>query len=247
MIANGRYPQALPARLIAAVEKAGGAGLTVDALRAMVEPRTYEHARETLGRLVSAGRIHGSGAQANRRWFVEVADALIWNEQRPRTDLEKREAVRTAGVAAKEQKRLARLAQLAEPRSRHSWTESQLATLRMVYPTGGVRVASEKTGQPVAAVRSKVSCLGLKCTQRPAYKRCDDAPPSRRERRRQRKAGQVGAALVVTAAPGPAVVHLKKVRGPADMPGEPIFTERTKWTIAPPAPQPMRTNTHSPI
>lgn len=245
MNARDRYPNALPARLVRAVEKAGSAGFTVEALRAMVDPRKYEDAREILGRLVASGRICGSGSQANRRWFVDAADALIWDEQRPRTDLEKRLAARSASAATKEQKRLARQKQLAQPRPRHTWTEEQIATLRLVYPCNGVRIAAEKTGQTEKAVRSKVYQLELKCTKRPPYRHREDLPPGRRERRRARKEGKPGAELIVKPPAGPAAVHLKKVRGPAESPAEPTYHPNFKFTRCPAPPAPMRTNTHS--
>lgn len=245
MIANGRYPNALPARLLAAVEKARSTGLTVADLLAMIEPRKYEDARELLGRLVNTGRIHASGSWAHRRWFIDAGDALIWDAHRPRTDKEKRAAVRAALPEQLEAKRLKRLAQLKEPRTRYKWTDEQLATLRALYPTGGVRIAAEKTGQPTGAVRSMASCLGLKCTQRPPYKAREGTSLSRRDLRRQRKEAKAGKALVAPARSDARVVQVKKVRGPADQDGPASLHPDFKFTRCPSPSLALRTNTHS--
>lgn len=257
MIGGKRYPNALPARLVRAVEDAGSNGLTVDGLRALIEPRKYIDARDILCRLVGAGRLHGAGSHLNRRWFADEADALIWDENRPRTDNEKRQAARVACDAVKEQRRLKRLEQLAAARPRHVWTDEQIATLRLVYPTGGTRAAIEKTGQCRLAVRSKVTSLGLQCPQRPPYKPREGAAPVLRERRprrarrstgepqQQRKEGRPGAELIAAAQTGTAVVRVKKVRGPAEMPGEPTYHPDFKFTRCPAPPPPLRTNTHS--
>ena len=243
MIGSPRYPNALPARLIRGVEAAGREGLTGTALREMMGDQ-YEDARDLLSRLGTAGRVHASGPQTNRRWFIDPADALIWEERRPRTQKELRAAASLASPAEKEAKRAARLAQLSAARPRHVWTDEQVEILRAVYPTQGIRLSAEKTGQTAGAVRSKVALLGIKCVKRPPYVRTGAEPVTRREKRRQRQEGKPGTELVVTL-PGSATVQVKKARGPADQPGEPIYHPNFKFTRCPDPPAPLRTNTHS--
>jgi len=238
MIANGRYPNAVPSRLVRAVELAGHAGLTSDAACATAPKSRVEDVRNNLALLVKAGRIYGAGFGKHRRWFIDAADALIWNETgRPRTDREKREAARAANAEDKEARRAARLAKLAAPRGpKESWPQEHLDILRRMYTEHGPGPVAELIGKTRRACTAKARRLGL-TVNKPGPR---PKPP-----RVRRKAAKPAADYSVVVLPGTAGVRTARVRGPADMPGELIFTERTKYTIAPPAPAPLRTNTYS--
>jgi len=238
MIANGRYPNAVPSRLVRAVEQAGHEGLTSEAACATAPKSRVEDVRNNLALLVKAGRIHGAGHGKHRRWFADKADALIWNETgRPRTDRELRDAARAANAQDKEARRAARLAKLAEPRgAKEAWPPEHLEILQRMYTEHGPGPVAALIGKTRRACTAKARRLGL------TVKKPGPRPKVARVRRKSSKPREDFNVVVL---PGTAGVRTSKVRGPADMPGELIFTERTKYTIAPPAPAPLRTNTYS--
>ncbi len=227
----------IPHQLLDAIRKAGSTGLCRADLAAFGgREASY---RDELSRLFSAGKIFAAGSHIHRRWFWCEADALIWDQRRPRTQKEYREARRIETEEVKAARRAKRLAKLAEPRGKQPvWPPEHVAILREFYHLHGPLTVSEMTGHSRKTVIRKALRLGIKCSLRTWN-------ASTKPRKGAVKKPSPRKAQEVAMRKGTAAIQVKKPRGPADMPGEPIFTERTKWTIAPPPPNPARTNTYS--
>lgn len=249
-------PGSVPTRLLDAVRTAGAAGLTRPALQAMAEGGREATLRDDLSRLVSAGKVFATGSHKNRRWFWCEADALVWEANRPPTQHEFRAARRSSTEAQKAARKAAHMAKLAEPRGhQNAWTLDQILMLRALFPDHGTHLVAERTGRSRGAVQAMAARLGLKRLDGRGS-RCGPQKRVRTSTARAVSPGPIETRSAARATKQPAPMRpipktrpggaqVAKPRGPADMPGEPIFTERTKWTIAPPPPNPSRTNTYS--
>ena len=124
------------------------------------------------------------------------------------------------------------------------WTPEADAILRKWYPDHGAAKVAELTGRTHRAVTSRAINLGVPCDA--VIRWANHGGPNRgRGAGRKKALENVPMPKANALAVAEPTVTLKKPRGPADTPGELIFTEKTKFTFAPPPPRVLRTNTHS--
>ena len=124
------------------------------------------------------------------------------------------------------------------------WLPEHDEILRKWYPQHGAAKVAELTGRSQRAATSRASKLQIACEV--AIRWANHGGPNRgRGGGRKKSLENVPMAKPKASDFAAPTVTLKKPRGPADMPGELIFTEKTKFTTAPPPPVVYRTNTHS--
>jgi hypothetical protein len=220
-------PGALPAMLREAIKKAGAEGISAADLHILAEGALRRTVQTALSRMAIEGSIFAIGRQGNRRYFATAADAARAKASDP------------VPAPPSEPKR-----RLTNPAL---WTAEEDAIVRKHYPAnGGKKTTAMLPGRSAKAINARAALLKVPCdiTLRwanhggPNKAGTNKAAGGRKKHLENIPIGQQPERVAPT-------VSLKKVRGPADQPGEATLHPNFKFTSCP-APAPvLRTNTFS--